>query len=127
MGMYTELIFEGLTKENIPHDIEKIMGYFFGDASLPTIVPEHPFFKTERWKQIGHTSSCNHFPLAFRYMEFWTIQNKYILFLRCDLKNYNTEIEQFMDWITPYMENIKGWIWYEESKRPLIINYGIED
>jgi hypothetical protein len=41
------------------------------------------------------------------------------------LKNYNNEIDKFIDWLKPYLKNEKGtiigWKWYEEDMSPTVI------
>lgn len=120
MGVYTELIFQGEVKFDIPKQIQELFDYFFGDSEELYLyidkrdkLPDHCFFDCPRWRHIGHMSSYYFTPFPLRYM-----QGKKFVFLRCDLKNYDNEIELFLDWIRPYMVDFYGWHWYEEDEQP---------
>ena len=47
----------------------------------------------------------------------------YFLNVRCNLKNYYSEIELFLDWLCPYMETegFIGYMRYEECDDPVLI------
>lgn len=126
MGMYTELIFEGTTMKNISkHDLA-YLEYFFADVTemhLPYEKPNHPFFKTPRWNLIGLGSSYYHLPMPVRRMFQDQVTDGYHVFLRCDLKNYDDEIQLFINWIKPLMQRYRGWTWYEEDEEPQVISY----
>ncbi len=127
MGMYTELIFQGETKPNLPTDIQHLLDYFFDEdgEEIDGELPDHPFFACPRWCHIGHMSSYYHIPFALRRSQNHVREDagKHV-FLRCDLKNYENEIELFLDWIGPYMEEYRGWVWYDEDMEPTIIKKG---
>lgn len=126
MGMYTEFIFLGETKEDIPENIRILLGYFFDGCSLPPHfqLPVNAFFNCPRWDQIGYLSSAYFTPFAIRHSDLHVRKIGAIhVFLRCDLKNYDNEIELFIDWIKVYMRDYRGWIWYEENEDPTIIKY----
>ncbi len=122
MGMYTELIFQGEIKKEVPESINSLLNYFFDkDSCLYSYffdkeLPDHPFFKCDGWKMIGHC--CSHYftPFSLRHKE-----SNYV-FMRCDIKNYNNEIELFLDWISEYMNYYYGWYWYEEDDEPTIFD-----
>lgn len=126
MGMYTEFLFQGETKKDLPHEIKEFIDYFFEEDSTDLIgepeknkLPDHSFFKCGRWRFIGHMSSYSFNPFALRYSQ------KHIrddagqhVFLLCNLKNYDDEIRLFLDWIDPYMEFYWGHYCYEEDDQP---------
>lgn len=123
--MYTELIFQGETKPNLPKEVQELFYYFFDENSSELIgefeTPDHEFFQCSRWRSIGHMSSYYFNPFSLRHIEKHIRPNagKHV-FLRCDLKNYDNEIEKFLEWIKPYMEEYWGYYWYEEDKTPTI-------
>ncbi len=133
--MYTELVFQGVTKDNLPDTVELLMERFFdgndmyieppfygGDYQLT--LPDHDLFKCPRWKDIGRMSSFSFLPIPVTTMdEQIRGEGIYNLFLRCDLKNYDDEIELFIDWIKPYMKKCYGWIWCEEDEAPKIFKH----
>ena len=122
MGMYTELILKVEVEKKLPQEIEEILLYLFEDGDLrdlPEKLPDHEFFRCKNWEFIGKSASYYHVPKVFRMYK-----SGYI-FTRCDLKNYENEIEEFIDWIDPYITNnsgtVIGWTWYEEDKEPTLL------
>lgn len=120
MGMYTELIIKCEIKKNLPSEVLEILNYLFGNTEdLPMHLPDHEFFACSRWSCIGRCYSYYHHP---------RVVNSFVegyLFSRSDLKNYEDEIEKFIDWIKPYVDEFKGkcigWSWYEEADEPTLI------
>lgn len=127
MGMYTELIFQGYRKSNLPEDIMVFIDYFFNTKviDLPAILklPEHKFFSCLRWSHLGHVSSFYFHPSSIRDTYNDSRHNSAYVFMRCDIKNYDNEIELFLDWIKPYMENFRAYSWYEEDEFPTIFKH----
>ena len=119
MGMYTELVLKCEVKSDCPSLVKDILNYLFNDKEKPKELPEHNFFKCERWASIGHCSSFYHVPFALSKFE------EGYIFSRSDLKNYDNEIDLFIDWLKPYLDeferNCIGWSWYEESEVPTLI------
>lgn len=128
MGMYTELVLKCSTKANLPDDVKAVLNCLFRGHSEPENLPDHAFFKCLRWACIGQTSSFYHHPKALS--DYWTgfpedLDNGGYIFSRSDLKNYDDEIEHFVDWFMPYIEEdvgqCIGWQWYEEDKAPTLL------
>ena len=127
MGMYTEFLFQGETKANLPKDIQELFDYYFGECFGLDIgnpdslrkLPDHEFFKCDRWDHIGHTSSYYFSPFSLRHSQNNVMDNmgKHV-FLLCNLKNYGDEIKLFLDWIDPYMDSYWGHYCYEEDEQP---------
>ena len=131
MGMYTELVLKCCIKDDVPEDVRTILDYLFntsGDFDNPPPQPDHPFFKSHRWVMVGQCSSFYHHPKALS--DYWMghdgarDRGGYI-FSRSDLKNYDNEINLFIDWLRPYIdeedEQCIGWSWYEEDYQPTLI------
>lgn len=126
MGMYTELVLKADIREDIPDQVRAILRFLFteGDrGEAPTDLPDHPFFKADRWRWIGQSSSYYHIPWAVSRYEADRI------FSRSDLKNYGGEIALFVDWLAPYVEmrgerKCIGWSWYEEDSEPTLLFVG---
>ena len=125
MGMYTELVMACKLKKDAPEDVVETLKYMVGDSEYPAVIPTHDLFKTDRWKFMlrcdsyyfdGDTNS------TFRYDD---IRKSYVLTIRCNLKNYCDEIEEFLNWIIPY-SNTNGFVGYsryEESETPTLIYF----
>ena len=86
-------------KKNTPLDVVNFIRDCL-DNNYPEPISDHSFFKTERWRSI------------FSHMGFDWYEKPYFnklpngsfeLFLHADIKYGYEEIEQFADWITPYV------------------------
>lgn len=127
MGMYTELLLKCEIKHDAPSEVMEVLrGLFAEDYPLPDVLPDHPFFSKDRWQKIGSGSSHSHVPKAFSDLAeplFFT----HYLFSRSDFKNYDSEAQEFLDWVQPYLDHIKGdcigWLWYEEWDCPALLFY----
>lgn len=119
MGMYTELVLKCEVKQKLPEEVEAVLQYLFNGKDLPAILPSDSFFQKPRWAAVGCCCSYYHTPFSLSKYE-----SNYI-FSRSDLKNYDGEIEAFLGWLRPYInepeEKCIGWIWYEEFSSPRLI------
>lgn len=122
MGMYTELVLKVRLEKSIPEDVKNILKFLFSDKEEPSIIPDHPFFQCERWQCVGRCSSFYHHPESVS--SFNEEGSSYAIFSRSDLKNYDSEIGKFIDWLTPYLMHRRkciGWTWYEEEQEPTLL------
>ena len=133
MGMYTEIIFGAGLKENPPEDVVTVIQKMVNGEELDEQSPDHPFFKSERpW--LLRSGGSYYFPGTVE-PKFWfdTISNRWFLHFRTNIKNYDSEIEKFIDWIKPYIEqgvgerNFFAIVTYEEASEPTIYYLGNED
>lgn len=128
MGMYTELNLGVNFRKDTPQNIIDILKYMLGDSPvrfeyIKPQLPEHPLFETERWAIMlvcdsyyfdGQTDSSIHYD---------DISESYYLNVRCNLKNYSSEIEHFLSFIQPYLytDGFIGYTRYEEDDDPTLI------
>lgn len=132
MGMYTEL----LLKCNVTRPQEKenrnAFDYFFDlqeELDRKIKLPNHELFNIRGCWYLTKTSSFYHHPepILSLYPRI-TDSEKYYLFLRVDLKNYDNQIEYFLDWLHPFVDEnhdkIIGWKWYEEDDYPTLLRKG---
>lgn len=128
MGMYTELVLKCSIMEDVPDDVRLVLRHLFKQGAKPFNLPDHEFFKCPRWDFIGSGSSFYHHPQALTH--YWTGHGDADnrggnLFSRSDLKNYDGEIEKFIDWLMPYIDEEEGqcigWSWYEEETEPTLL------
>lgn len=128
MGMYTELVLKCQIQDNLPDDVRAVLKFLFKEGKEPAVLPDHEFFKCHRWSGIGHGSSFYHHPKAMS--DYWTGHDNDdnrggYLFSRSDLKNYDNEIANFIDWFMPYIDEVDGqcigWEWYEEETEPALL------
>lgn len=109
MGMYTELHLNARLLETTPPEVLDILRYMVGETSvIPKMTPEHPLFSTERW---GFMLRCDSYYFAadtHSTLRYDDIAKTNFLCVRTNLKNYDQEIERFVDWITPYLDEFDG-------------------
>ncbi len=125
--MYTLISFTANLKKETPENIIKLLeemknNSLHGDYKD---LPEHCFFKTERWKMF-FTSDSYYFSdktNCFFYKD--RITDSWFLEFKSNLKNYDEEIDKFIDWITPFINEPEGsfigYKMYEEDKMPTLL------
>ena len=124
MGMYTELNI-GVEISPTPTVVQKLNYMLGGDTEDVHI--EHPLFTDQtRWKYMLVSDSYYFDGKADSKLfvdDLYPDDPMYFLNVRCNLKNYNEEIEKFMDWLRPYIktEGFLGYKRYEEFKNPTLI------
>ncbi|HAZ2983855.1 TPA: hypothetical protein J0587_004682 [Salmonella enterica subsp. enterica serovar Kentucky] len=125
MGMYTELVLKCQIKEDAPADVKSVIAYMFCGEDAPKKLPDHPFFGLTRWNSIGSCSSFYHHPEVVNSCPKFDYTDSQYIFSRSDIKNYDGEIESFIDWLKPYVDAPEGqcigWSWYEEGQQPTLI------
>jgi len=127
MGMYTELYLSCELKKDLPEEVVSILKYLFTEEGVePPALPDHTFFKCNRWEMIGNCSSYYFVPFAMSKLYQDEHDDKqYYLITRSDLKNYDGEIGHFINWIMPYV--VRPWSGhlghyiYEEDENPTLI------
>ncbi len=130
MGMYTELIFGAELKKDTPKEVIDIIQYMVGgdfEEDKELKIPEHNFFKTSRWRML-FTCSSYYFGVNESLKKMWydEISNTWRISTRSNIKNYDSEIEEFLEWIKPYIEDGSGdrgfyaIVCYEEQEEPRI-------
>ena len=125
MGMYTELNI-GVRICPTPTVLQKL-NYMLGEDTEDVYI-DHPLFTDRtRWKYMLLCDSYYFDGKAdsklFVDNELYPNRPIYFLNVRCNLKNYNEEIEKFMDWICPYIptEGFLGYKSYERCDDPTLI------
>ena len=116
MGMYTELDLKVAIKDD-PVVVDVLKDIATDGSSTIKGRLDHPFFKTNRCDAVGWGGS---YYFQFRYDE---IAKCWFLTTCFNLKNYDSEIEKFLDWLCPYIltEGYLGTYWYEEQEEPINI------
>lgn len=125
MGMYAELHFNSELKKNIPQNVLETLQYMIDHENEPKDLPEHELFKCDRWTMLFTCDSYYFDADTHSTLRFDEISNAYYLCIRANLKNYDSEIEKFIDWIMPYLEKFEGdflgFYRYEENEQPTLI------
>lgn len=122
--MYTELYIAAEIRKDISNIELEILNYMFANGEKPVELPAHAFFACERWDRIGQHASYYFIPKAIS--KFWSDVNGdcYFLVSLSNLKNYDGEINKFIDWIRPLLASeVKhiGHYRYEEAVNPTIL------
>ena len=118
MGMYTEFVFGASLREDTPKHILEILERMFDGIPKDS----DPKFRTiPRGCSYGFGFSN---PLSKLSWDYFHKQR--VISIRCSLKNYNEEIENFVKWIRPYVDrgsgnrNMLGYSMYENGEEPKI-------
>lgn len=127
MGMYTEIVCGFSLKEDTPEVVINALRFMMGDSDKPSVLPEHELFSLDRWDCLFRMSSYYFgFSSNHSVMKRDDLDKCWILSVRADLKNYDSEIETFFDWITPYVDggsgtkDLIGYSIYEEADEPTL-------
>jgi hypothetical protein len=125
--MYTELVMAIELKKDVPSQVIKVLSYMVGENGVePANLPNHPLFKTPRWSFMLNSDSYYFDGITHSELEednLFPDHPYYYLSVRCNLKNYDEEIEKFIDWITAFTESsgFVGYKRYEEDEEPTLI------
>jgi len=116
MGYYTELKFKVKLKQDTPENVVNILKRVINTRDLghdkalfnteDVFNPEfdHPFFKCERWYMLFLSTN---FDDEMRGGRFYEENGRWIINLHTEFKNYNSEIDNFFDWIKPFISGRK--------------------
>lgn len=120
MGMYTEFYFRAHVKDGPVADWLHSRINFLQQGGHP--FDDHPFFSGDRWWAVFNGGGAVYqesqgpkfFPKDERICHYY---NR--LIISSSLKNYGDEIEKFVDWITPHLDQdpgeFLGYSLYEDS------------
>lgn len=120
MGTYTKFAADFELKASTPKEVLETLLYMYGMGAQPDQLPKHKLFSTNRWARMVYGSDSGLYGSRFgfdREEGCWKVR------VRCNLKNYNSEIELFLEWVYPYMAT-KGFIGYIQSETravPLLV------
>lgn len=129
MGMYTEFHFNAELVKDLPKEVENILKYMIGESDVTDISPSdllnHKLFSTPRWQVMLMGDSYYFAADTISTLRYDNITNSHFLCIRCSFKNYDSEIELFLDWISPYIEmdsgEFLGFYRYEMDEIPTLI------
>lgn len=129
MGMYTEFVFAIELKKETPKDVINVLKYMTEEELTEDIkiesLPKHSFFDTRRWEGLFISDSDCFDGITNTILKFDPLTESYCLTVRSNLKNYDNEIDKFIDWIKPYVEGswykFLGYKRNEENKEPKLI------
>ena len=129
MGMYTEInVCFDLAKDT-PKNVVSILHYLIDGDDEPLDLPNHEFFKCDRWDMVARCDSYYFDGMTNSKIMFDNISKCYKVNIRANLKNYDNEIDKFLHWLTPYIdtEGFIGYTRYEEYNDPTLIYIDYRD
>ncbi len=106
MGNYTELIFGAKLKKNTPSNVVEVLKYMIGDTSEKPKDFPLPDGRCE-WLLRG---ASYYFAINNPVSKIWfdEIDNCWRISSRSNIKNYDSEIETFLNWIKEFIESGSG-------------------
>ena len=123
MGMYTEIYVNVDLKKETPDDVIQVLKAMVGHLSNEEeyeVLKDYP----SRWSCLFSDMSYYTPRTHCRYLHFDTISNQWSLLGKGDIKNRTNEIEQFFEWITPWVDGYPGdfigYKRYEECRKPTL-------
>lgn len=125
MGMYTELSVSAELKDLTELEINALM-WMVGEIDQPSSLPNHELFKCDRCEYMLRMRSY-YFPFTIDpVLKLDPIDNQYRLVTRSNMKNYEGEIELFIDWLKPFIDcgvginNMFAVVCHEEQEEPTL-------
>lgn len=123
MGMYTELRTNFKLRPNTPAEVIRVLSWMANCSSSeppPFELPSHPLFSCPRWGCLMRMSSAYFDDRPSAAVVKW--RGQFHVLSVANLKNYDGEIEKFLDWVRPYVHALPGDVWaqwqYEEDDTP---------
>ena len=124
MRDYTEFYLNVELKKDVSKKIISILKFMLGnDNKLYVFLPKHELFSTNRWKSMLQTKSYCFDCDTHSTLKYYQIEKSYYLYIRCNLKNYDKEVENFCGWIKPYIytEGFIGFKRHEKYYHPTLL------
>lgn len=127
--MYTELIFGAELKKETPQEVIDTLKFMLGEIKDK---PENFPLPNGRCEWL-FTCSSYYFGISSPVNKMWfdNITKQWHISTRSNIKNYENEIETFLEWIKPYIDSGSGYrdmyaiTIYEDAEEPTI--YFLED
>jgi hypothetical protein len=125
MGMYTEFHFNAKLIKDVDKNVLDILRYMLHEIEEAPDLPNHSLFSTKRWRLMLKCDSYYFSADTHSTLKKDDISGSYFLCVRCNLKNYDGEIEKFVDWIMPNLNeadgSFLGFSRSEETEQPTLI------
>ena len=122
--MYTELIFGAALKENTPSQVIEALKYMVGETKeKPSDFPL-PEGRCEWLFRSGSYSFAINESVSKMWLD--NIDNQWHISTRSNIKNYENEIETFLEWIKPHIDSGSGnndlyaIVMYEDEDTPTL-------
>lgn len=103
MGSYTTLVCKIKLRKDTPDEIINFLKKVIINHSddIPTDnYFYHEFFKCERWNDLFTSLNWSD---DIQGGKFYVEKENWVIYLQTEFKNYDNEIDKFIDWIKPYV------------------------
>lgn len=122
MGMYTELNIGVALKSDTSKKIINAIKYLLNETDEEPQI-NNKFFDCPRCRMVLTCDSHYFDGITDSKLVYDDIERKYHLNVRSNLKNYDSEIENFLEFICPHIETdgFIGYMRYEEDYHPTLI------
>jgi len=126
--MYTELNCAFQLGKETPQKIVDILLFMVRVTGVePVNLPSHTLFSTDRWDSMLITGSVYFKGDTHSTVRLDEDDEQYHVTIRTNFKNYQGEVEKFLEWITPYIDALDGdfigYSRYEETEVPTLLYY----
>lgn len=126
MGMYTQFHYGVRLKKDVPESVINTLRYMVRDIEEDYENHDHPLFATGNWEFMFIMDSY-YFDYKTTNLIMYDEYGDWYFNVTCNFKNYDEEIEKFLDWIHPYVDaydgDFLGYYRYEEDELPTLILY----
>ncbi len=118
MGMYTEIFVNVDLRKDTPQEIVETLKAMCAKESEHPLLANHPY----RWGYLFNSGSYYTPNTECGNLTWDDIGKNWSLLAKGDIKNYESEIEAFFEWIMPYVDaepgEFIGYSRHEESMEP---------
>ncbi len=127
MGMYTELHYNAELKKEVPKQILDVLAFMveYENDTPPPHLPSSKLFGDTRWRYMLTCDSYYFCADTHSTLRFDNIAKSWFLCIRSNFKNYDNEINLFIEWMDPYLQadsgDFIGFYRYEEDEIPTLI------
>lgn len=126
MGMYTELIFGASIKKDAPKEVINTLHYLVNGKKLYEEVEIEKSVTDGR--NVLNGGGSYYFGVCGGVAKMWfdNIRSEWIVSSRTNIKNYESEIQTFLEWIKPFIDSGSGdremyaITIYEEQSEPTV-------
>lgn len=121
MGMYTEIYVNVDLVRGVPQEVLDVLSAICNKEHDSIVLSDKP----SRWFVLFNNGSYYTPNTEIGSLTYDDISRQWSLIGKGDIKNYNSEIQSFFDWLNPYVDAFPGefigYIRYEEDDVPTLV------
>lgn len=109
MGHYTRIKLDVEVSAAAPADVVDLLRWLTTRREAPhPALPDHPFFQCKHWQSLGFGSASYWDKQPPPPVLSAAAEGGWRFSFECALRNYDSEIEKFLDWIGPHLASPSG-------------------